>query len=88
MPQAVPPNIPANAVFITTLLFSGRDMMTSNQGFSIIEKAVSQKLVQKLADELRKDLPAKVPTAQREKYNEYEVPPLGFDIKNDFVKII
>jgi len=85
--QAIPPNIAANAaVFITTLRLSRDVNMASSQGFSIIEKAVSQELVQKLVDELRKDLPARVPTAQREKYNEYEVPPLGFDVKDDFVK--
>lgn len=61
--------------------------MANSRGFFVIPKCVDIALVNKLATEFESDPHRRKPSVYREKYNEYEVSPLGTEVKNDFVKV-
>ncbi|KAI9035056.1 uncharacterized protein KD926_004672 [Aspergillus affinis] len=60
--------------------------MANSQGFIVLPNAVSERLIQNLASELDANISNTVPTARLEKYNEYQVSPLGYAVKDDFIK--
>lgn len=62
--------------------------MESPRGFVVIPQCVNIALVKRLAAEFGADIHRRKPTVCRDKYNEYEVSPLGTEVKNDFVKVI
>lgn len=62
--------------------------MESSQGFVVIPQCVSVALVKQLAAEFGSDVHKRKPTVCRDKYNEYEVSPLGTAVKDDFVKVL
>ena len=62
--------------------------MASNQGFIVLSNAVSKTLVQGLAAELDANMKNTSPTVHREKYDEYQVPPLGPAVRDDFTKVL
>lgn len=61
--------------------------MASPTGYVVLRKAVPKALVSKLAAEFNHGLPEYEPTAKRDKYNEYKVPPSGFEIKDEFLRV-
>ncbi|SPB49760.1 unnamed protein product [Aspergillus niger] len=60
--------------------------MTSTQGFIVLRQVVSQALVQALGNELGVVILESKPTVCREKYKEYQVPPLGYSVRDEFSK--
>lgn len=62
--------------------------MAGSQGFIVLSNAVSKTLVQGLAAELDANMENTSPTVHREKYNEYQVPPLGPAVRDDFAKVL
>lgn len=61
--------------------------MASDQGFILLSNAVSKTLVQGLAAELDVNMKNTCPTVHQEKYDEYQVPPLGPAVRDDFAKV-
>jgi hypothetical protein len=58
--------------------------MVEKRGYAMIKSAVPRYLAQKAADALSQ---SPTETRRREKYIEYEVPPVYFTIKDEFVTV-
>lgn len=60
--------------------------MANSNGYVVLKQAVSASLASKLADDFQNGIPE--PTATKDKYNEYKVPQRGFEIKDEFLRVI
>jgi hypothetical protein len=59
--------------------------MAEKRGYAIIKGAIPRDLAQKAVDALSQ---SPTETRRREKYIEYDVPPVCFTIKDEFVTVI
>ncbi|KAJ5277646.1 hypothetical protein N7524_003799 [Penicillium chrysogenum] len=60
--------------------------MANSNGYVVLRQAVSASVASKLADDFQNGLIHNVPTATKDKYNEYKVPQTGFEIKDEFLR--
>ncbi|KAJ5244917.1 hypothetical protein N7489_005013 [Penicillium chrysogenum] len=61
--------------------------MANSNGYVVLRQAVSASVASKLADDFQNGLIHNVPTATKDKYNEYKVPQTGFEIKDEFLRV-